>query len=194
MNRLKQFFTGDMLVGTTGIVLLIVSIGCRPEEPECIPTDKVNVVEVEKTPIPPGELSRGRMDKDQCHACVQSKRGFYSCQTVWQTHKETRDELKKLAREKACVDAGWPKDECPEAAVKMVQCKGDAPPKDSRLAQSFRRLMVNQSATQKKTPTPDAGTRNDPNSDDVAKAKAPDATADGGKSEKGSGKYIPEVE
>ncbi|MBN2525042.1 MAG: hypothetical protein JXR76_01530 [Deltaproteobacteria bacterium] len=132
---------------TTAIFYLgVISVvtACKTEEPECVPSGKVNVVGVEKTPLPSRDLKKARENLDQCHACVYSQHGFYSCQTAWQTRKkESRVELRKMAREKACEDAGYETGKCPDSAIKLVQCKGDKPAKETELTKSFRRLLKN---------------------------------------------------
>ena len=144
-----MYLQKELLIGVMGLMLAMNISGCRKkDELKCVPSEEVEKVTVEKTPLPTGDINRIRKDLDQCHACVLSMRGFYSCQTVWQTGKETREELKAEARKKACKDAGYSPDKCPEAAVKLVQCKGDAAPTDSKLAESFRRMMV-KAASQK---------------------------------------------
>jgi hypothetical protein len=43
----------------------------------------------------------------------------------------------------ACDDAGYEKGKCPDEAVRLLQCKGDTPPKETALSKSFKRLLVN---------------------------------------------------
>ena len=67
--------------------------------------------------------------KDWCRACVMSTRGYASCQRVYaKSPDEGRDSLRARAREKACLDAKYPKDACPDKAVINLLCKGDPPP------------------------------------------------------------------
>jgi hypothetical protein len=132
-----------ILSGILGLAVAVGLYGCKREEPECIPSGKVNVVEVEKIPLPKGDLQKYRNKLDQCHACVKAPAGFYSCQVAWQKRNETREELKKKAKELACEDAGYEKGKCPDEAVRLVQCKGDTPPKETALSRSFKRLLVN---------------------------------------------------
>jgi hypothetical protein len=70
-----------------------------------------------------------RKDKDWCRACVMSRIGYASCQRVYAaSDDEDRESLRAKAREKACLDAKFPKDACPDEAVINLLCKGDAPP------------------------------------------------------------------
>lgn len=67
--------------------------------------------------------------KDWCRACVMSMQGYASCQRVYaESPDEGRDSLRARARDKACLDAKYPKDACPAKAVINVLCKGDPPP------------------------------------------------------------------
>ena len=68
-------------------------------------------------------------DKDWCRACVMAKIGYASCQRVFaDAPGEERDAIRSRARAKACADAQYPKDACPDQAVINIQCKGEAPP------------------------------------------------------------------
>jgi hypothetical protein len=67
--------------------------------------------------------------KDWCRACVMSKIGYASCQRVFAAKPdEPRESLKARARDKACVDAKFPVDACPDQAVISNVCKGEPPP------------------------------------------------------------------
>jgi hypothetical protein len=58
-----------------------------------------------------------------------AKIGYASCQRVFaETAEEERDSIRARARAKACADAKYPKDACPDQAVINIQCKGEAPP------------------------------------------------------------------
>ncbi len=71
---------------------------------------------------------REKREGDWCRACVWSKVGFASCQRVFaEKDGEDRDTVRARARAKACKDAGWPVDACPEDKVISLLCSGDAP-------------------------------------------------------------------
>jgi hypothetical protein len=73
--------------------------------------------------------SEDKEKKDWCRACVMAKMGYASCQRVFaETPDEERDSIRARARAKACADAKYPKDACPDQAVINIQCKGEAPP------------------------------------------------------------------
>jgi len=68
-------------------------------------------------------------DKDWCRACVMSKLGYASCQRVFAgAPGEDREAMRARARSKACADAKYPEDACPDQAVINIQCKGEPPP------------------------------------------------------------------
>ena len=191
-----MYLQKEILIGVMGLVLAMNVSGCqKKDELECVPSKKVEKVAIEKTPLPTGDINRIRKNLDQCHACVLSMQGFYSCQTVWQTGKETREELKKAAVEKACKDAGYSADKCPDSAVKMVQCKGDAAQPNSKLAESFRRMMV-RAVSQKPDSSSKVSTTSDQEASavpDKADVSSPVETpaVDSAATDK---KYVPEVE
>jgi hypothetical protein len=104
----------------TGLLLIV---SCRSEAPpaECPPLPE---------PEPPMEITPLRIPRDPaddfCNACVRSEMGYISCQREYERQRgEARESLKKRAIAKACMDAGYPKDSCPESAQIGVQCKGD---------------------------------------------------------------------
>ncbi len=85
--------------------------------------------------VTPKSDSKGdQSDKDWCRACVVGPHGFMSCQRVAAEANESRGELRRKSRDKACEDSGFPKDACPDNKVIAVSCKGDAPPKDKNEA------------------------------------------------------------
>ncbi|NLN61354.1 MAG: hypothetical protein GX146_00535 [Myxococcales bacterium] len=97
--------------------------GCRSEAPqvECPPLPE---------PPPPMEITPLRIPRnpndDFCNACARSENGYISCFREFEnTRGEDREEIKKRAAYKACLDAGYPKGECPEGALIGFQCKGD---------------------------------------------------------------------
>ncbi|MBN2340330.1 MAG: hypothetical protein JXX29_00110 [Deltaproteobacteria bacterium] len=116
MNRLQMF---------NCMVLMAIVLGCQPEEPECIPSGKTKVVEVEKTPLPKSELNKLRDKQDYCKACARSPKGFFTCQTAYGKEGEPRKSLQQRARLDACSDAGYTPDTCPANAIVLQQCKGD---------------------------------------------------------------------
>ncbi|HUT77456.1 MAG TPA: hypothetical protein VM285_07205 [Polyangia bacterium] len=105
-------------------------------------------------------------DKDWCRACVWSKVGFASCQRVHAVSVgEERALIRARARAKACEDAGWPADSCPEDKIISLLCEGDAPPPGTRdpgdaLQDLYRKLnpgKLEGQAGPGAVPAPDAG-------------------------------------
>lgn len=139
-----MFFRIRATLGFFLVICFVLVAACKQEEPECIPSGKTNVVEVEKTPLPGNVIDKVHKDLDHCQACVRSATGFFSCQRAWQKKGETRDQLKERARIIACKDAGHPADNCPQEALFSMLCKGDAPPqKASKLSKEFQKLLLN---------------------------------------------------
>jgi hypothetical protein len=110
--------------------------GCSGEskDPDCVDPPK-QAAEPEGKPTKVERFGLGRAGdedkekKDWCRACVMSKVGYASCQKVYADEPgEARDALRARARAKACSDAKFPKDQCPDSAVISLLCKGDPPP------------------------------------------------------------------
>jgi len=125
----------------TALALAVVTwlaAGCsgkkEQEEQECVdPPPEANAGEKKTVKLERFGLGKagdeGKEQKDWCRACVMSKVGYASCQRVFADKEgEDRDTLRKRARDKACVDAKFEADACPEEAVINIQCKGDVPP------------------------------------------------------------------
>lgn len=123
--------------GCAALLIGALGVGCsgekQPDE-ECVdPPKKAVKQDAPKTKLERFGLGRaGDENKDQknwCRACVMSKVGYASCQKVYADQPdEPRDALKARARAKACQDAKFPTDACPDGAVISLLCKGDPPP------------------------------------------------------------------
>ncbi len=102
-------------------VVLLWLIACSSEQkaPEC---------PAEEPPTKTTVLKKPERDGDWCRACVMGAK-WASCQTA-RAEKTTvkRDVLLTRALERACQDAGFEKDRCPEAAVLSSICRGDDKP------------------------------------------------------------------
>lgn len=126
----------------TLVVAVLFLFGCKQEEPECIPSGKKNIVEVEKSPLPKIKTKKKQKDLDYCKACVRSATGFFSCQTAWEKTGEKRVAIKERAKAKACQDAGYKEGECPSSAVLLQQCKGDEKTmKPTKLTNAMKNLL-----------------------------------------------------
>lgn len=114
-----------MTLQSIAILGMVYMGGCQKEAPpeECVDSGKAPMV-IEKTPL---RLKQKKSD-DFCQACVMAKAGFASCQRVWKLKGEERAALKTRAKKKACEDAGYTLETCPEKALISNICKGDPPP------------------------------------------------------------------
>jgi hypothetical protein len=114
-------------------VAALAAAACSSEkaQPDCVPAPASKPAEkgakYEMTPL--GGLDAEKKDNDWCRACVMGPKGYASCQRVYgDTPTEAREVIRVRARDKACADAGFPKDACPASATIGIVCKGDPPP------------------------------------------------------------------
>jgi len=114
---MRRIITG--FVALLGLALLGLSCSSRDKPPECAPAPQAAAKGGMKTTV------IKRADLDWCQACVKGKR-WVSCQTADAAKKgEAREILKRRAVEKACVDAEYEKDQCPDASVFLLKCRGE---------------------------------------------------------------------
>ena len=133
MNTITRLSGG----GFTLALIAALAFGCSGEkqtEEECEdPPEKAQQPDAKNTKLERFGLGRAgdedKQKKDWCRACVMSKVGYASCQKVYADEPgESRDSLKARARDKACKDAKFKTNECPDSAVISLLCKGDPPP------------------------------------------------------------------
>lgn len=140
LNTLQILLTIVMSIGLTS--------ACKKQpQPDCIPsTDAPIDAEVVRTPVPV-DYSKS----DWCRICVMSKNNFASCQRVHALDKnESRESIKKRARDKACKDAGFEINACPDSAIIGAACKGDASPASAPAAGKALQKMFYGKKEQKK--------------------------------------------
>ena len=140
MNNEKNNAVGSSIKKNVNGALLVALVsalaaGCwNKAEPECeAPAPVAAKKKTERKPLQAINVSaQEKRDKDWCRACVMGPKGWASCQTAYAFEEsETRESLKGRAREKACDDAGFEKNACPDKAVLAVLCKGEDPPSGS---------------------------------------------------------------
>ena len=105
--------------------------------------------------------------KDWCRACVMSTLGYASCQRVHaEKPDESRDSIRARARAKACADAKYPADKCPDTAVISNQCKDEPPtegtPNPGKALQNLYQSLGGSGAPKTGSPASDAKPKPDP--------------------------------
>jgi hypothetical protein len=120
--------------------------------------------------------------KDWCRACVMSTLGYASCQRVYaEKPDESRDSIRDRARAKACADAKYPAEKCPDTAVISNLCKDEPPPEGTPdPGKALQNLYKSLGGGQPKTeapPTPPAPAQTAPTGEpsEGAVKPAPDA-------------------
>lgn len=114
--------------------LALPACSSEKKEPDCVPAaEPKRLAEGQKIEMTPLQIDSAEKEKlDWCRACIMGPKGYASCQRVYaRTPTEPREEVRKRAREKACVDSGFPADACPTTAEIGIVCKGDPPPPNS---------------------------------------------------------------
>ncbi len=111
---------------------LVFACSSQKAEKECVDPPK-SVVPKTLRSLGEGGPKKKPVNKakaDWCRACVMGPKGWASCMKVFaEKQDEARDRTKQRAKEKACIDSGYEKDQCPQKAVIALTCKGDPPPK-----------------------------------------------------------------
>jgi hypothetical protein len=163
MNQRSKRAPAGPVLGL-GILLVVSSCGSPDGQPaaDCEPAAPVKVERISLGRAGAGDNRGG----DWCRACVWAKAGFASCQRVFaESADEGRDAVRARARAKACQDAGWPVDACPDDRVISLICKGDASPAGTEnpgaaLQDLYRQLNPEKFPTEPTTgpgTAPDAG-------------------------------------
>ena len=137
----------------TGIVsclffpaLAMFSVACSSDkEKECVdpPGTEGKVQKVTRTHL--GTNNRpADPNADWCRACVMGPKGWASCQIAYATKMgEDRAQIKERSRQKACLDAGFKKGECPESALKDITCKGDPTPEGAdKMGEALQKIFL----------------------------------------------------
>jgi hypothetical protein len=128
-------------------VLFIVFFGltaCSPEEkePECLP---------EKPAVKTTILKKPDIDGDWCRACVMGAE-WASCQTARAEDTNVKREvLQARALERACADAGFEKDKCPETAILSRTCRGDSRPDGTNASKALQKAFFDNLKKEEKT-------------------------------------------
>ena len=123
-----------LLLGGAAIALTLACSSDKPAAPADCPDAAAPAAQVERFNLGrAGEDPAEKKDADWCRACVWSDSGFASCQRVYAgSGDEDREALRRRARAKACEDAGYPADACPDSKVIALLCKGDPPPRGTK--------------------------------------------------------------
>jgi len=133
---MKRKFLQAFPSALAAVAIALTFSACKTEEkePDCVPDPNAAPKKIEKKVerFGLGKVGQDKLKENEwCRACVMSRSNFASCQRVYAEQPGKIDDkgpLKKRALDKACADAGYPKDECPQSAVISVLCKGDPPP------------------------------------------------------------------
>lgn len=161
------------LVALVAAALLLTVAGCSSKgaegDKECVDPPPEAVEQAKKTvQIERFGLGKAgdenKADKDWCRACVMSLKGYASCQRVYaQSPDEGRDSLRARARVKACLDAGYPKEACPDKAVINLLCLGDdLPPGTPDPGTALQNLFKSMGGGQPEKGAPAAGAGAEP--------------------------------
>jgi hypothetical protein len=125
----------SLILGVCVLAAASVTAACGggEEEVDCVPAEKPAPKPEKKAKVVKRVLNPQAManpDGNWCRACVMGPRGYASCQKVYeQNSDEELASIRRRARTKACLDAGFKDDSsCPDAAIIGLTCKGDPPP------------------------------------------------------------------
>lgn len=123
------------------VVVCIASLGTG-----CSSKSKASECADTETSEPAKAVVPDKSESDWCHACVLGPKGYASCQKVYAVdERESRDSLRKRAKDRACTDAGYKEGECPAGAIGSLVCKGAALPKampsNEGVAQAFKQIL-----------------------------------------------------
>jgi hypothetical protein len=120
----------------------LIACSSEKEAPECLPEEPAT-----KTTI----LKKPKGDGDWCRACVMGAK-WASCQTARAENTAVKREmLQARALERACQDAGFEKDKCPETAILSRICRGDSRPDEAKATKTLQKALFDNLKKEEKT-------------------------------------------